>query len=81
MKDILPYKWPLALDLLKRQYDVLPSQKLLAFYNQYFDVMPNFEFHLFGQVGYLTTDPRNVESILSTRFEGIYPIGQKCIVR
>ncbi|KAL8995819.1 MAG: hypothetical protein Q9188_006720, partial [Gyalolechia gomerana] len=32
--------------------------------------MPNMEIHLFGQVGYLTTDPRNLESMLSTRFEG-----------
>ncbi|KAI4178863.1 MAG: hypothetical protein L6R41_008174 [Letrouitia leprolyta] len=31
--------------------------------------MPNFEFHLFGQIGYLTTDPRNLEAILSTNFE------------
>ncbi|KAL8818041.1 MAG: hypothetical protein Q9223_003245 [Gallowayella weberi] len=31
--------------------------------------MPNMEIHLFGQVGYLTTDPRNIESMLSTRFD------------
>ncbi|KAL8942225.1 MAG: hypothetical protein Q9211_001492 [Gyalolechia sp. 1 TL-2023] len=31
--------------------------------------MPNMEIHLFGQIGYLTTDPRNLESMLSTRFE------------
>lgn len=70
MKDVLPYKWPLALDILKRQYDVLPSQRLLASYSQDIDKMPNMEIHLFGQVGYLTIDPRNIESMLSTRFEG-----------
>lgn len=70
MKDILPYKWPLALDILKRQYDVLPSQRLLASYSSDIDKMPNMEIHLFGQVGYLTTDRRNIESMLSTRFEG-----------
>ncbi|KAL8860674.1 MAG: hypothetical protein Q9178_003027 [Gyalolechia marmorata] len=66
---VLPYKWPLALDILKRQYDVLPSQRLLASYSKDIDKMPNMEIHLFGQVGYLTTDPRNLESMLSTRFE------------
>ncbi|KAL8629817.1 hypothetical protein Q9189_004490 [Teloschistes chrysophthalmus] len=69
MQNVLPYKWPLALDILKRQYDLLPSQKLLDSYSQYFDAMPEMEIHLFGQVGYLTTDPRNLESMLSTRFE------------
>ncbi|KAL8660659.1 MAG: hypothetical protein Q9202_006316 [Teloschistes flavicans] len=69
MQNVLPYKWPLALDILKRQYDVLPAQKLLDSYSQYFDTMPEMEIHLFGQVGYLTTDPRNLESMLSTRFE------------
>ncbi|KAL8716873.1 MAG: hypothetical protein Q9225_005833 [Loekoesia sp. 1 TL-2023] len=69
MENVLPYKWPLALDILKRQYDVLPSQRLLASYSKDIDKMPNMEIHLFGQVGYLTTDPRNLESILSTRFE------------
>lgn len=27
---------------------------------------------LFGQEGYMTTDPKNVEAILSAHFEGIY---------
>lgn len=72
MKNILPYKWPLALDILKRQYDVLPSQRLLASYSEDIDRMPNMEIHLFGQVGYLTVDPRNIESMLSTRFEGSF---------
>ena len=31
-------------------------------------------FKLFGNQGYLTADPKNVESILSTNFEGMYPI-------
>lgn len=28
-------------------------------------------FKLFGNQGYLTADPKNVEAILSTNFEGI----------
>ncbi|KAL8826825.1 MAG: hypothetical protein Q9191_003562 [Dirinaria sp. TL-2023a] len=70
METKLPYKWPLALDILKRQYDALPSQRLLAFQTQYIEKMPNMELALFGAKGYLVTDPRNVESLLSTRFEG-----------
>lgn len=69
METKLPYKWPLALDILKRQYDALPSQRLLAFQTQYIEKMPNMEVALFGAKGYLVTDPRNVESLLSTRFE------------
>jgi hypothetical protein len=72
METKLPYKWPFALDILKRQYDALPSQRLLAFQSQYFDKMgPNMLLMLFGQVGYMTTDPKNIESILSTHFEGL----------
>jgi hypothetical protein len=66
----LPYRWPFALDVLKRQYDALPSQRLLAFQSQYIENMPTMEIRLFGQIGYLTTDPANLESILSSRFEG-----------
>ncbi|KAI9713723.1 MAG: hypothetical protein M1812_006561 [Candelaria pacifica] len=69
MEAILPYKWPLALDILKKQYDALPSQRMLAFQSQYIDRMPNMEVHVFGVVGYFTTEPRNIESMLSSRFE------------
>ncbi|KAE8146091.1 cytochrome P450 [Aspergillus avenaceus] len=70
METWLPYKWPLALDVLKRQYDAPPDQRLLLFMSQYFDrVGPNMTFKLFGNQGYFTADPKNVESILSTNFE------------
>ena len=72
METKLPYKWPLALDILKRQYDALPSQKLLAFQAQFFDTIgKNMELKLFGNVGYLSIDPKNIEAVLSTRFEGM----------
>ena len=72
METKLPYKWPLALDILKRQYDALPSQKLLAFQAQFFDrIGKNMELKLFGNVGYLSIDPKNIEAVLSTRFEGM----------
>jgi len=71
METVLPTKWPFALDILKKQWDALPSQRILAFQSQYFDsIGPNMKLGLFGQDGYLTADPTNVESILSTRFDG-----------
>lgn len=69
----LPYKWPLALDVFKRQYDALISGNLLAFQAEYFeqtDVGQTFQVKLLGQVGYFTTDPKNIEAIVSTNFEG-----------
>lgn len=70
MEKTLPYKWPFAIDVLKRQYDALPSQRLLAFQSQFFDKMgPNMKLMLFGQAGYMTTDPKNVEAVLSSCFE------------
>ncbi|CZR65420.1 related to cytochrome P450 CYP4/CYP19/CYP26 subfamilies [Phialocephala subalpina] len=84
METTLPYHWPFALDILKKQYDAIPSQRLLAFQSQYFDkIGPNMRLGLFGQEGYMTTDPKNVEAILSTHFEdwclgsrrpGLYPL-------
>lgn len=72
METKLPYKWPFALDVLKRQYDAIPSQRVLAFQSTFFDkIGPNMELRLFGQIGYMTTDPKNIEAILSTRFEGM----------
>lgn len=71
METWIPYKWPLALDILKRQFDALPDQRILLFQSQYFNMIgPNMTFKLFGSQGYLTADPKNIESILSTNFEG-----------
>ena len=72
MEITLPNKWPLALDILKKQYDQIPNQRMLAFQAQYIDKCgPNMKLHLFGDTGYLTTDPKNIEFILSTGFEGM----------
>ena len=73
LKKRLPYRWPLALDVFKRQYDALMAGNLLAFQAEYFDetqVGQTFEVKLLGRVGYFTTDPQNLEAILSTNFEG-----------
>jgi len=64
----LPYKWPFALDLLKRQYDALPSGRLLDFQTKYLNIAPTLRIDILGE-GYIITDPVNIEAILSTRFE------------
>lgn len=64
----LPYKWPFALDLLKRQYDALPSGRLLEFQTRYMNIAPTLRIDILGE-GYIITDPINIEAILSTRFE------------
>lgn len=71
METKIPYEWPFGLDILKQQYDALGSQRVLAFQSQYLDHKPNLELRHLGMVGYVTTDPKNIESMLSTRFEGI----------
>jgi hypothetical protein len=76
----LPYRWPLALDVFKRQYDALMAGNLLAFQAEYFDqtqVGQTFEVKLLGRVGYFTTDPQNLEAILSTNFEGKILLGDR----
>lgn len=63
----------MALDVFKRQYDALKAGNLLAFQAEYFDetkVGQTFEVKLLGRVGYFTTDPKNLEAILCTNFEG-----------
>lgn len=67
-----PHKWPFALDVLKRQYDANSGQRLLAFQTHFFDKLgPNMELKLLGAVGYMTIEPKNVEALLSSRFEGM----------
>ncbi|KAL8672998.1 MAG: hypothetical protein Q9168_002559 [Polycauliona sp. 1 TL-2023] len=76
-RSVFPYRWPFALDLLFRQYQVNKTRKLLAFQSCFFDRLGStIEFHLFGDVGFLTFDPINVESILATNFED-YVLGSR----
>jgi len=71
MKRKIPYSWPFAIDLLKRQYDANSDKRLMRFRSQYFDSLgANFEINLLGNSGYVSTDPKNVEILLSTRFKG-----------
>lgn len=71
MMTTYPVKWPLGLDVLKAQYAANTEQRLLAFQQPTIDGLgPNFTMKLLGTVGYSTMDPDNIETILSTKFEG-----------
>lgn len=72
----MPYKWPLALDLLKRQYDILFSGHTFEGLTKYFDIAGTVRVELFGITGLFTSDPENIEAILSTRFED-YGLGSR----
>ncbi|KAL9046196.1 MAG: hypothetical protein Q9214_000908, partial [Letrouitia sp. 1 TL-2023] len=73
----IPYRWPGGLDLLKLQYDANAAQRLLAYQTPTFEKFgPNLEIKLFGNSGYITLDPLNVEAVLSTRFED-YGLGSR----
>jgi cytochrome P450 len=72
----VPYKWPLALDLLKIQYDALLSGHTLEVLTKYITIASTVKFEQWGVTGYITTDPENIETILSTRFED-YCLGSR----
>ncbi len=73
-----PTKWPLGLDVLKAQFVAIKDHRLLAYQQPFIDELgPNFVMRLLGSWGYATTDPKNVEAILSTRFEG----AQACMLQ
>jgi hypothetical protein len=59
------------LDILKRQHDALPDQRLLTFQSPYIEIMPNMKLHLSESVGYIHYRLKNVEAILHTNFEGV----------
>ena len=75
MKAKIPYNWPLALDLLKLQYDANKAKRLLSAQTPFFtELGPNVEYTLFGDTGFLTFDPENLEAIFSTHFEGRHAV-------
>ncbi|KAI0122395.1 cytochrome P450 [Daldinia grandis] len=72
----VPYKWPFALDLLFRQYKIFFSDHTFERLTEYFDIAGTARIELFGVTGYFTSDPENIEAILSTRFED-YGLGSR----
>jgi hypothetical protein len=57
----VPHKWPLALDLLKRQIDTLYNDHAFERFNPYFDIAETVPIEFFGLTGYFTTDPENLK--------------------
>jgi cytochrome P450 len=66
------------LDLLKIQYDALFSGHTLEALTPYITRAGTIKLELWGVTGYITTDPKNVETILSTKFED-YGLGSRPI--
>ncbi len=68
---MLSYKWPFGLDVVKRGFRAGRQGRLLALFGWYFGQLgPTVELTILGGTGYATMDPENVETLLSTRFDG-----------
>lgn len=68
----LPTKWPLGLDVLKAQYLANVDQHLLAFQEPHIKNLGlNFSVMLLGAETYTTLDLENLETVLSSKFEGM----------
>lgn len=66
-----PYEWPFALDMLIKIIKGDREMRLLSLIKECCDKTGNtFEQQLLGGRGFVTIDPRNVEAILSSNFEG-----------
>lgn len=74
----VPYRWPLGLDLLIVQYKALFSGHTLEALTDYITIARTVRLELWGVTGYITTDPANIETILSTKFED-YGLGNRRI--
>lgn len=75
MQATLPYKWPLALDLLIKQYNALPSGRLLEFQTPFLATAPTIRISILGD-GYILTDPLNINAVLNTHFDD-YILGSR----
>lgn len=68
---MLSYKWPLALDIVKRGFKAGREKRLLSLFTEYFDQLGStVELSILGGIGFATMDPENVEAVLSTHFDG-----------
>ncbi|KAF7868659.1 hypothetical protein EAF04_005189 [Stromatinia cepivora] len=75
----LSYKWPLALDIFKMQYEALMSGHLLKAQSEYLQknsLAKTYEVKPPGRIGIFTTDPVNVQAIIVTHFED-YGLGSR----
>ena len=68
---MLSYKWPLALDIVKRGFQAGREKRLLSLFTEYFEQLGStVELTILGGIGFATMDPENVEAVLSTHFDG-----------
>lgn len=67
-----PVKWPFGIDVLRAQLVALADNRLFAYQQPFIGHLgPNFKIKMLGATGYTTIDPKNLEAMLSTRFEGM----------
>ena len=72
----MPYKWPLAIDLIVKQYQILFTNHFFELSTPYWNIAGTARIEFFGVTGFFTTDPENVEAVLSTHFED-YSLGSR----
>ena len=67
-----PVKWPFGIDVLRAQVAAIAENRFFAYQKPFIDDLgPNFTVTMLGRTGYTTIDPKNLEAVLSTRFEGM----------
>jgi hypothetical protein len=67
------HRWPWALDLIKRHVGIVLTDHALALQVEFTETLGiTFAAYMFGCVGYFTSDPRNIEAITTSRFQGVY---------
>ncbi len=65
------HHWPWALDLIKRHVETVLTDHALALQVEFTETLGiTFAAYMFGCVGYFTSDPRNIEAITNSRFQG-----------
>ncbi|CAG8957897.1 hypothetical protein HYFRA_00000237, partial [Hymenoscyphus fraxineus] len=75
----LLYKWPLALDVLRDGFKAGREKRLLQFFTKHFgQLRPTAEVNILGGTGYVTQDPENIRTILSTKFQDFH-LGPRCL--
>lgn len=68
---VFPTKWPFGLDVLRAQFKAIREHRLFAFQGPYIDKLgPTFVMKMLGSYGIATIDPKNIEAVLTSRFEG-----------
>ena len=66
------HKWPWALDLIARHVGTVLTDHALALQLEVTENLGiTFAAYMFGRVGYFTSDPRNIEAITTSRFQGL----------